>query len=98
MPQLDLHSVWVAKVERLAYAVDDPDRRVSHALSVQMIDPCYECVVGRDVEGEMIKSGTGRIESVSGIRLVLVQVYDPGTVEGHNSPTEVKIFDRMGEN
>ena len=44
----------------------------------------------------MIKPGMGRIESVSGIRLVLVQVHDPGTVEAHNSPTEVKIFNRTG--
>jgi len=34
MPQLDRYPVRVAKVERLADAVDDPDRRVSHALSI----------------------------------------------------------------
>src|SRR6516165_2315254 len=94
MPQLDLNSIWVAKVECLPDAVDGPDRRMSHALRVQAGDPSGECVVGRDVEGEMIKSGQGGIEALSGVRFVLVQIHDPGTVERHNRPAELEVLNR----
>ena len=44
----------------------------------------------------MIKPGMGRIESVSGVRFVLVQIHDPGTLERHNSPSEMEVFNRAG--
>jgi len=44
----------------------------------------------------MIKPGMGRIESVSGVRFVLVQIHHPGTVERHNSPAEVEVLNWAG--
>ena len=74
VPKLDWYAVRILEVERLANAFNVPQRGASHALGVEIARPGDEGIVRGHAETEMVKSRADRIERLTSVPRVLVDV------------------------